>query len=225
MSYPAQAEGLVNMLKSFTMWHNVGGPLSRRSFCLFWRETKGLSLQSSTWPEVGKGTRVRSWTKELRGGVGNRRRRVAVGSRHRTAEETSQHEIGFSSSEGKPVKMSQHATWFVEISLEIHTSVSLQGMQCHNLTYLHLSWPKPYCSFVLCSFLPLPWLYFLCRKEMCDTPIGTTRWFTGQEVKWFKEVDVSGGRGGIVTSIVFAFHFLLILLEKVWIHFFSPSYW
>ena len=75
--------------------------------------------------------------------VGDGRRRGAVGSRHRTAEETSRHEIGSSSSKGRPVKMTQHSSWFAEISLEIHTSVSLQGMQCDNLTFLHLSWPKP----------------------------------------------------------------------------------
>ena len=31
---------------------------------------------------------------------------------------------------------------------------------------------------------------------MCDTPIGATRLFTGQDLKWFKEVDVFGGGGG-----------------------------
>ena len=64
---------------------------------------------------------------------------MAVGSRHRNAEETNRHEIGSSSSEGRQVKMSQHSSWFVEFSLEIHASVSLQEMQCYNLTFLHLS--------------------------------------------------------------------------------------
>ena len=51
------------------VWHYVGGPLSRRSLCLFWRETKQRpELETSTWPEVGKGTRERSWKKEPREG-------------------------------------------------------------------------------------------------------------------------------------------------------------
>ena len=145
------------------MWHYVGGPPSRRSLCLFWHETRQRvstrdldapgSWKGTPVEELEEGTERKSWR------VGDGRGRRAVGSRHRTAEETSRHEIGSSSSEGSPVKMSQHSSGFVEFSLEIHASVSLQGMQCHNLTFLHLSWPKPYCSFVL--FLPLPWLYFL----------------------------------------------------------------
>ena len=34
---------------------------------------------------------------------------------------------------------------------------------------------------------------------MCDAPIGTTRRITGQEVKWFKEFDVTEGEGVIGT--------------------------
>ena len=55
----------------------------------------------------GKVTPVRNWTKELREAVGDGRRRGAVGSRHRTAEETSRHES--SSSEVRPVNMSWHS--------------------------------------------------------------------------------------------------------------------
>ena len=137
--------------------------------------------------------------KAVGGGWGRR----AVGSQHRTAEETSQYEIGSSSSEGRPVKMNQHSSWFVEISLEIHNSTSLPGMQCHNLNFLHLSWPKPYCLFV-CSlflFLPLTWLYFLCRKEMCNTLVGTTRWFTDQDWNGLKKLMYSVGHGGIITPL------------------------
>ena len=124
-------------------------------------QIKGLDSRSRTRPEVGKGTRVESLKKGPR--EVSWRRATERGSWQSTPdrEETSRHEIGSSSSEGRPVKMSQHSSWFVEFSLEIHAGVSLQGMQCHNLTFLYLSWPKPYCSFVLCSFLPLPWLYFL----------------------------------------------------------------
>ena len=84
---------------------------------------------------VEKGT-LRKW-------VGDGWQRMAVGSRHRTAEETNRHEIGSKISEGRAVKMSQHSSWLVEISLEIHAIVSLQmdkGM--HSVTespFLHLS--------------------------------------------------------------------------------------
>ena len=159
------------------MWHYVGGPLSRRSLCLFWRETK-----QRAWARDLR--RDRKWVRERESGVGRRNAQKSVcdgdGSRHRAAEETSRHEIGSSSSEGRPIKMSQHPSWFVEISLEIHASVSLQGIQCHNLTLLHLSWPKPNCSFVLCFFFSHSLDCISCsHEEMCNTPIGTTRWFTG----------------------------------------------
>ena len=68
---------------------------------------------------------------------------------------------GSSSSEGRPVKMSRHSSWFVEFPLEIHVSVSPQGMQCHLLA-LELTQALLF----ICSFLLLPWLYFLCCKEM-----------------------------------------------------------
>ena len=79
--------------------------------------------------------RGRKWVRERESGVGQRnaeksvgdgRGRRAVGSRHRTAEETSRHEIG-----SRAVREGQRG-WvgipssFVEISLEIHASVSLQ---------------------------------------------------------------------------------------------------
>ena len=158
------------------LWHYVGGPLSKRFLCLFWRETKQRpEIEILTRPEVGKGTPVRSWKKELREGSWRWATERAVGSRHWTAKEISQHEIESSSSGRRTVKMSQHSSWFVEISLEIHTSVSQQGMQCHNLTFLHLSWPKPYCSCVLCSFSPTPLIVFLVAIEKCVIPLSEPR--------------------------------------------------
>ena len=65
--------------------------------------------------------RERSWTKEM--GEGSWRRVTRVASRHRTAEVTSRHERESSSSEGRQVKTSQHSSWVVEFSLEIHASV------------------------------------------------------------------------------------------------------
>ena len=80
-------------------WHYMGGPLSRRSFCLFWYDTKQRpELEISTRPEVDKGTPE----KELEKGTqrGSWRRKTQKSSRQRTAEETSRHEIGSRSSGG-----------------------------------------------------------------------------------------------------------------------------
>ena len=144
------------------MWHYLGGPPSRQPLCLFWRETR-QKVWSRDLDATGsrKGTPVRSWTKER--GEFSWRRATKKGSWQSTPDSRRDQsdEIGSSSSEGRPVKMSQHSSRFVEFSLEIHASVSLQGMQCHNLTFLHLCWPNPYGSFVLCSFSPTPLIVFL----------------------------------------------------------------
>ena len=91
--------------------------------------------------------RERDWTKGLTEAIWRRVTRVAC--RHRTAEVTSRHERGFSRSEGRPVKMSQHSSWDAEFSLEIHASVSQdmhkgmhKGMQCY-ITPLLALWVNP----------------------------------------------------------------------------------
>ena len=76
----------------------------------------------------------------------------------------------------------------------------------HNFSSCTWNWPKPL-LFVYSLFFVL-FSHSLdcisCRnEEMCDTPIGTTRWFTGQDLKWSKEVDVTGGWGGMVTEVLF----------------------
>ena len=52
------------------VWHHVGGPLSRRSLCLFWRETKQRAWSRDLWRDwkwgkkaVGKGTQRGQLTK------------------------------------------------------------------------------------------------------------------------------------------------------------------
>ena len=112
------------------VWHYVGDPPSRRFLCLFWRETRQrVWTQDLDATGSRKRTRVGSWTKELREGSWQQATESGRWSRHRTAELTSRHEIESSISEGRPVKMSQYSSWFVEFSLEIHASVSLQGIQ------------------------------------------------------------------------------------------------
>ena len=71
-------------------------------------QTKGFGLEISTRLEVGKGTPVGSWKKELR-------RQLC--SRHRTAEETSRHEIGSRVSEGKIYSMSNKHEGFMNFNL------------------------------------------------------------------------------------------------------------
>ena len=105
--------------------------------CFGAKPDKGSELEISTQPEVGRERQSGSWK---RNSEKSWRRAMRVAGRHQTAEETSQHERESSISEGRPVKTSQHSSWFVEFSLEIHASVSLQGMaECHNLAFLHLS--------------------------------------------------------------------------------------
>ena len=97
--------------------------------------------------------------------------------------------------------MSQHSSWVVEFSLEIHASVSLH-MHIGN-AMLHNSslapWVNPSILFV-CSLSSHSLDCISCsHKEMCDAPIGTTSW--SPAVKWngLKKLTYSGGRGGIVT--------------------------
>ena len=152
--------------------------------CFGAKPNKGLSPRSSTWPEVGKRERE-SWTKEPTGRIGDGRWRGAVGNRHRTAEETSRHEIGSSSSEGRPVKMSKHSSSFVKISLEIHVSVSLrrhrEWVSQLNLLALELTQAHIVRLFIFLSSHSLDCIS-CSHEEMCDTPFGTTRWSPAK--KW-----------------------------------------
>ena len=86
-------------------------------FVLAWNQTKG-------WARDLRRDRKRKRNRERRVGEGRRSR--AVASRQRTAEETSRHEIGSRCHEGRPVKMSQHSKWLVEISRRTHINESLQ---------------------------------------------------------------------------------------------------
>ena len=121
------------------------------------KPNKDLSLRSrrdQKWVRE----RVRSETKELRG------RQLAKGdvSGQSTPDsrETSWHEIGSRAVRENRSRWVGIPSSFVEISLEIHASVSLhmhKGMQCYITPLLLLI--LFVCSFVI--FLPLPWLYFL----------------------------------------------------------------
>ena len=123
--------------------------------CFGAKQNKGLSSRSSTRPEGGKGTPVRELEK------GTQRRQLAKGdsegqsttvSRRKHVREGQSGWVGIPSS-------------FVEISLEIHASVSLLMHRRCSVTeppFLHFELIEALIVrlfFVL--FLPLPWLYFL----------------------------------------------------------------
>ena len=65
--------------------------------------------------------------------------------------------------------MSQYSSWFVEFSLEIHASVSLQGMQCHRITLLALELTQAF----VCSlfFPPTTLIVFLAAWKKCGIPL------------------------------------------------------
>ena len=120
-----------------SVWHYVGGPLSRRSLCLFWRETKQRpELEISTGPEVGKGTPVKSWKKELSAGSWRRARQKG-------------------SWQSTPDSRRDHSAWDRVYRCKKEYRVSQLNLLALELTQAYIV----RLFFVL--FLPLPWLYFL----------------------------------------------------------------
>ena len=97
------------------------------------------------------------------------------------AAETSRHEIGSRSSEGRPVKMSQHSSWLVEISQKkkLHISDSLQmHKECivSQLNFFALELTQTHIVRLSVFLFSHSLDCISCgHKEMCDTPIGTTR--------------------------------------------------
>ena len=138
----------------------MGGPLSRRSLCLFFtRNQTKAELEISTRTEVGRecqseleeGTHRRQLAKSDAVAVDNGQQKRPVGMRVAVREDQSGW-VGIPSS-------------FVEILLEIHASVSLQiHKECRvsqlNLLALELTQAHIVRLFFV-LFLPLPWLYFL----------------------------------------------------------------
>ena len=69
----------------------------------------GLEISDATGSRQGNARESGVGRRNPQEAVGEGRRRVAVGSRHWTAEETSRHEIGSRSSEERPVRISWHS--------------------------------------------------------------------------------------------------------------------
>ena len=129
------------------MWHYEGGAPSRRSFCLFWRETKQRpELEIFEWDrEMGKGrlsealekgTQRRQFTKgdaEVESTTDSRRDQSgwdSPGAVRKTDKMSSQ--SWADNGQQKEAAREGESGWvgipssFVEILLEIHASVSLQ---------------------------------------------------------------------------------------------------
>ena len=98
-----------------------------------------------------------------------------VASRHRTTEVTSWHEIGSRAVRDDRSGWVGIPSSFVEVSLEIHASVSLhmhKGMQCYITPLLHFELTRALlfgCSFVL--FPPTPLIVFLVAMKKCAMPL------------------------------------------------------
>ena len=149
--------------------------------CFGAKPEKGFGLEISTRPEVGRERESLSWKKEPTEGSWRRetqggRRPVDTGHLRDQSDE-----IGSSRSEGRPVKMSRHSSWVVEFSLEIHGSVSLHmhigNAMLHNSSFLHLVLTQAHFVrlFFILSSHSLDCIS-CSHEEMCNTPIGTTRW-------------------------------------------------
>ena len=202
----------VKMTNHTELWHYEGGAPSRRSFCLFWRETKqrpGLEISDETGSGVGKaGPREtrRSWKKEPRGR--SWQRATERGSWESTRDsrrdqsawdrvqqqwgKTSQDELAFLVAlwkfrEGCTSALVYRCT--KECRVSQLNLLALELIQTH-IVRLFFALFSHSLDCISCS-----------HREMCDTPIGTTRWFTGLDWNGLTKLMYSGGRGGIVTEL------------------------
>ena len=169
--------------------------------CFGAKTNKGLSPRSRRdrkWVRE----RERIWTKEPTEGVGDGWREWQSTPESR---ETSWHEIGSWAVREDRSRWVGIPSSFVEISLEIHASVSLhmhKGMQCY-ITPLLAIWVNPslIVRLFVCSLSSHSLDCISCSyEEMCDTPIGITRWSPTKMGNGLKKLTYSGGRVGIVTG-------------------------
>ena len=163
--------------------------------CLGAKPDKGFGPEISTWPEVG----TESQSGEL--DKGTQRRLLAKGdaSGQSTPNSRSDQSAWVSP---VPVKEDRSRRFgipssFVEISLEIHASVSLHmhkgNAMLHNSSLAPSVNPSPYCSFVLCSLSSHSLDCISCSyEEMCDAPIGTTSWSPAKKWNGSKKLTCHG---------------------------------
>ena len=162
------------LIKFGLVWHYVGGPLSRRSLCQFWHETKQRpELEISTRSEVCKGTPVRSSTKELR--EGSWRRATEKGSwqstpgsrRDQSAWERVQHQWGKTSQDESAFRVAlwkfhEGCTSALVYRCTKECRVSQLNLLALEFTHAHM---------VRLSFSPTPLIVFLVAMKKCAIPL------------------------------------------------------
>ena len=180
----------LNPLHFNVLWHYEGGTPSRRSFCLFWRETKqrpGLEISDETGSGVGK-----AGLRETRRPAGRRNPQKAV------CDERRREQLGVDTGQQRDQSAWDRVLVARGNFTKNYTSVivcrGIRKEECHNLPFLHLSWPKPYCSFVLFFLTPL--IVFLVAIEKCAIPLQEPLDDHQPRRKCFEKVDVFQGPRG-----------------------------
>ena len=120
-------------------------------------QKKGFGPAISTWPEMVRG-------REKRVGQRSSKLKLARGDVHKQStwdsREPSRHERGSRPVKEDRVKMSQHSSSFVEVSLESTLALVCTCTMLHNSPSA-LELTPSVCSCVLFFFLLFPRLYFL----------------------------------------------------------------
>ena len=120
--------------------------------------------------------------------VGEGRRRVAVGNRQRTAAETSRHEIGSRTCEGRLVSIPRGLRKFRKNYTTAIVYICTGKAVLHNSSSCSWSWPKP-----LLFFSPTPLIVFLVAIKKCVIPLSEP--LDDHWPRFFEEVDVTGAEG------------------------------
>ena len=92
---------------------------------------------------------------------------------------------------------------FVEISLEIHASVSLhmlKGMQCYITPLLAFELTQAHIVRLFLFFPPTLLIVFLVAMKICAMPLSEPLVDHRPRSEMVKKLTYSGGRGGIVTG-------------------------
>ena len=148
--------------------------------CFGAKPKKGLSSRSR---------RAQCWAKERQSGCWKKELREAVGEGwcRRTVDNGQQW--------GRQSRWVGIPSSFLEISREIHASISLQMYrECSVMEppFLHFELTQAH---IVCSFSPAPSVVFLVAEKKCEIPRRTTRWITGQDRIVSKKLMYWGPRG------------------------------
>ena len=182
-------------------------------------QTKGLDSRSRRDRKLAR-KRQRRWTRERREVIWRQAtergsgQSTPVSRRDQSAWDRVQKQVREDQSRWVGIPSS-----FLEISRRMHVSVSLQMHQECRVSQLNLLARDLTQAHIVCLFfvlfLPLPWLYFLCHKEMYDTPVGTTRWFTGQDWNVSKKFMYSGAEW-ISSHYIYIYIYIYMVCRKMW---------